>query len=134
TNPNTGEGYAMKFWAAYKAKNMTQMKQEWMDHFQAADSVDYMKKNNVLLASPNVSVALQTDTNDIGLIRVDVNKVLCQYTWQLIFCAEDEFDVLWDAMVEEMDGFGYKDLYAFDCANYQTEVDAKIAAASAVAE
>ena len=134
TNPNTGEGYAMKFWAAYKAKNMTQMKQEWMDHFQAADSVDYMKKNNVLLASPNVSVALQTDTNDIGLIRVDVNKVLCEYTWQLIFCAEEDFDALWDTMVEEMDGFGYKDLYAFDCANYQAEVDAKIAAAGAVAE
>lgn len=134
TNPKTGEGYAMKFWAAYKAKNMTQMKQEWMDHFQAADSVDYMKKNNVLLASPNVSVALQTDTNDIGLIRVDVNKVLCEYTWQLIFCAEEDFDALWDTMVEEMDGFGYKDLYAFDCANYQAEVDAKVAAASAVAE
>jgi len=105
-----------------------------MDHFQAADSVDYMKKNGVLLASPNVSVALQTDTNDIAMIRVDVNKVLCEYTWQLIFCAEEDFDALWDTMVEEMDGFGYKDLYAFDCANYQTEVDAKIAAASAVAE
>jgi len=31
-----------------------------------------------------------------------------------------------------MDGFGYKELYAFDCENYQVEVDAKIAAAEAV--
>jgi len=35
-------------------------------------------------------------------------------------------------MVKKMDGFGYKELYAFDCENYQVEVDAKIAAAEAV--
>ena len=133
TNPATGEGYAMKHWSSYKAKNMTQMKKEWQEHFGATDSVDYMKKNGVLLASPNVSVALATDTNDIAMKRVDVNKVLCQYTWQMIFAeSEEEFDLLWDKMVEKMDGFGYKDLYAFDCANYQTEVDAKQAAADAI--
>ena len=34
-------------------------------------------------------------------------------------------------MIEQMDGFGYAQLYEFDCANYQVEVDAKIAAAQA---
>lgn len=132
TNPNTGEGYAMKHWSSYKAKNMTQMKKEWQEHFSATDAVDYMKKNNVLLVSPNVSVALQTDSNDIAMMRVDVNKVLCQYTWMMLFVEDDaEFDALWDQMVTKMDGFGYKDLYAFDCANYQTEVDAKVAAVEA---
>ena len=133
TNPVTGEGYAQKHWSSYKAKNMTQMKKEWQETFNAEDDVDWMKKNGVLLASPNVSVALQTDTIDIGMIRVDVNKVLCEYTWKMIFAEDDEtFEVLWDQMVKKMDGFGYKELYAFDCANYQTEVDAKIAAAAAV--
>ncbi len=128
-NPKTGERYAQKFWSSYKAKNMTEMKKEWMAHFDATDPVDYMKKNGVLLASPNVSVALQTDTNDIAMKRVDVNKVLCQYTWQMIFAEDEaEFDLLWDQMIKKMDGFGYQDLYAFDCANYQTEVDAKAAA------
>ena len=133
TNPVTGEGYAQKHWSSYKAKNMTQMKKEWQETFNAEDDVDWMKKNGVLLASPNVSVALQTDTIDIGMIRVDVNKVLCEYTWKMIFAEDDEtFEVLWDQMVKKMDGFGYKELYAFDCANYQVEVDAKIAAAAAV--
>ncbi len=128
-NPATGERYAQKFWSSYKAKNMTEMKKEWMAHFDATDPVDYMKKNNVLLASPNVSVALQTDTNDIAMKRVDVNKVLCQYTWQMIFAeTEEDFDALWDQMIKKMDGFGYQELYKFDCENYQTEVDAKAAA------
>ncbi|MBQ4581078.1 MAG: sugar ABC transporter substrate-binding protein [Clostridia bacterium] len=133
TNPVTGEGYAMKHWSSYKAKNMTQMKKEWQETFNAEDDVDWMKKNGVLLASPNVSVALKTDTIDIGMIRVDVNKVLCEYTWKMIFAEDEEtFEALWDQMVKKMDGFGYKELYAFDCANYQVEVDAKIAAAEAV--
>ena len=133
TNPVTGEGYAMKHWSSYKAKNMTPMKKEWQETFGAEDDVDWMKKNGVLLASPNVSVALQTDTIDIGMIRVDVNKVLCEYTWKMIFAEDEEtFEALWDQMVKKMDGFGYKELYAFDCANYQVEVDAKIAAAEAV--
>ena len=133
TNPVTGEGYAMKHWSSYKAKNMTQMKKEWQETFQAEDDVDYMKKNGVLLASPNVSVALKTDTNDIAMKRVDVNKVLCQYTWQMIFAEDAEtFDALWDQMVTKMDGYGYQELYAFDCENYQAEVDAKVAAAAAV--
>lgn len=133
TNPVTGEGYAMKHWSSYKAKNMTQMKKEWQETFGAEDDVDWMKKNGVLLASPNVSVALKTDTIDIGMIRVDVNKVLCEYTWKMIFAEDDEtFEILWDQMVKKMDGFGYKELYAFDCENYQVEVDAKIAAAEAV--
>lgn len=133
TNPVTGEGYAMKHWSSYKAKNMTQMKKEWQETFNAEDDVDWMKKNGVLLASPNVSVALKTDTIDIGMIRVDVNKVLCEYTWKMIFAEDEaEFEALWDQMIKKMDGFGYKELYAFDCANYQVEVDAKIAAAEAV--
>ena len=32
-------------------------------------------------------------------------------------------------MIEQLNGFGYEQLYAFDCENYQTEVDAKIAVA-----
>ena len=59
-----------------------------------------------------------------------MNNKLCEYTWNLIFCeSDDEFETMWDEMIEQLDGFGYKDLYEFDCANYQAEVDAKVAAA-----
>ena len=129
-NPLTGERYAQKYWQAYKDMTMTQMKKEWQEYFDAEDSVDYMKKNNQLLASPSVDFTPAPDNNDIASLRVDVNKQLCQSTWQLIFAEDDdEFEALWDKMIEKLDGFGYKELYEFDCANYQPEVDAKIAAA-----
>ena len=129
-NPLTGERFAQKFWKSYKDMTMTQMKKEWQEYFDAEDPVDYMKKNNQLLASPSVDFTPAPDNNDIASLRVDVNKQLCQSTWQLIFAEDDdEFEALWDKMIEKLDGFGYKELYEFDCANYQPEVDAKIAAA-----
>ena len=128
-NPITGERYAQKFWQSYKDMTMTQMKKEWQEYFQAEDAVDYMNKNGQLLASPSVDFTPPSDSNDIAAIRLDVNKQLCTYTWQLIFAETDEdFELLWDKMVEKMDGFGYKDLYAYDVSVYQEEVAAKLAA------
>ena len=135
TNPATGETYDVKFWETYIEKNMTDMKREWMAHFDAENSVDWMKKNGKLLASPNVSVALEVDTNDITLIRNDINKVLCKYTWQMFAAETDEdFEALWDKMDKEMEGLDYNTLYEFDCNKWQVEVDAKVAAAAAFAE
>ena len=43
--------------------------------------------------------------------------------------SDDDFEALWDEMVEAMEGFGYEDLYNYDCGVYQAELDAKLAAA-----
>ncbi len=131
-NPNTGETYDQKYWASYKAKNMTEMKKEWQARFDAEDSLDWMKKNNKIVISPNCVANLVTDTNDIELLRNEINKVLCKYTWQM-FAAEtdDEFEALWAKMVDEMDGLDYQTLFDYDCQKWQVEVDAKIAAAAA---
>ena len=129
-NDITGERFAQKYWQSYKDMTMTDMKREWQETFDAEDSVDYMKKNNQLLASPSVDFTPRPDDNDIAALRVDVNTQLCAYTWNLIFCeTDDEFEAMWDEMTEQLNGFGYEQLYAFDCENYQTEVDAKIAVA-----
>lgn len=131
-NPITGERYAQKFWQSYKDMTMTQMKKEWQETFGAEDAVDYMKKHDQLLASPSVDFTPISDESKPGIsaLRTDINKTLCQYTWQLIFCESDEdFEAMWDLMIEKLDGFGYDELFAFDCENYQVEVDAKVAAA-----
>ena len=129
-NPATGERYAQKYWQSYKDMTMTEMKKEWQEMFGAEDSVDWMKKNGKLLASPSVDFTPAADNNDIIALRSDVNKCLCEYTWNLIMTCntDEEFEALWDEMVEQLNGFGYEDLYAYDCGVWQPEVDAKIAA------
>ena len=45
-------------------------------------------------------------------------------------CATDEeFESMWDEMVATLDGYGYKDLFEYDCELWQPEIDAKKAAA-----
>jgi multiple sugar transport system substrate-binding protein/putative aldouronate transport system substrate-binding protein len=132
TNPNTGETYDMKYWASYIAKNMTEMKKEWQERFGANDPVDWMKKNNKVIISPNCIAEMETDSDDIAVLRNSIDQVLAQYTWQLFACEnDDDFEAKWDAMVAEIDGLDYETLYNFDVAKWQVQVDAKIAAASA---
>ena len=129
TNPNTGEPYASQYWSSYKEATKTQMKSEWAAKFGAQEPVEYMKNNNVLLVSPNVSVTLPSDSNDIAVIRNQCNETLCDASWNMIYAKDDaEFDKMWDDMCKTLDGLGFQDLYAFDTAKHQIEVDAKIAA------
>ncbi len=130
-NPLTGERYAQKFWNSYKQLNMTKMKEEWSAMYDAADDVDWMKKNNKLLAMPSVDFTPAADDNTIASLRAEINSSLCEYTWNLIMtCATDEeFEAMWDEMVSTLDGFGYNDLYEYDCGMWQPEIDAKKAAA-----
>ena len=125
-NPLTGESYTSTYWSSYKEATMTDMKREWQEKFGSEEPVDYMRDNNVLLISPCVSVSLPSDTTDISVIRNQVNETVCDYSWRMIFAADDaEFDAMWDEMTEQLDGFGFQDLVEFDMAKHQIEVDAK---------
>lgn len=129
TNPLTGETYANTYWSSYKAATLTDMKREWQERFGADEPVDYMEKNNVLLVSPNVSVSLPSDTPDISVIRNQVNEMVCDSSWQMIFAKDDaEFDQMWDTMSKNLDGVGFQELVQFDIDKHTIEVNAKKAA------
>jgi len=133
-NPNTGERFAQKYWQSYKDMTMTEMKKEWAEKFGAEDDVAWMKANGKLLASPSVDFTPAADDNEFIALRSEINSKLCEYTWNLIMtCStDDEFEAMWDDMVAELEGFEYQKLYEHDCAVWQPEVDAKIAAAAAI--
>ena len=47
---------------------------------------------------------------------------------RIMTCATDEeFEAMWDEMIEQLNGFGYEQLFENDCAAWQPEIDAKIA-------
>lgn len=131
TNPLTGETYNKDYWSTWKAAMRTQMKDEWTERFGGAmEPYDYMVENNVAIISPNVAVALPSDPTDISVIRESCNQAVCDYTWKMVFAADDaQFDALWDEMTEYLDGFGFQDLYNFDVEKHTIEADAKKAAA-----
>lgn len=130
TNPKTGEPYNSQYWSTYKEATMTQMKREWAEKFGASEPVDYMKKNNVLFVSPNVSITLPSDPSDISVIRNQCESILEDYTWRMIFAKDQkEFDAMWDEMSSQMDGLGFQQLVEYDKQKHQPELDAKKEAA-----
>ncbi|MCR5735272.1 MAG: ABC transporter substrate-binding protein [Lachnospiraceae bacterium] len=125
-NPNTGETYQKDYWASWKASTLTQMKKDWAERFGAAEPAEWMEKNGKLLISPNVPVALASDTADISVVRNQCNETLCDYSWKMIFADDDAaFDSMWDEMTDTLNGMGFEDLYKFDCDKWQVQVDAK---------
>ena len=85
-----------------------------------------MKKNNTIVISPNVSVALPSDTNDIATARSQCNTEICDASWRMIYAKDDaDFDAQWDEMTKKLDSFGFQDLYKFDCEKWQPQIDAK---------
>lgn len=130
-NPLTGETYVVTYWSSYKEQTLTDMKREWRERFDAEEPADYMKKNNKLVISPNVSVSLPVDTADISVIRNQCNETICDYSWRMIYASDDaNFDALWDEMSKTLDGYGFQDLVKFDTDKYQIELDAKNAVAA----
>ena len=130
-NPLTGESYVVTYWSSYKEETLTDMKREWRERFDAEEPADYMKKNNKLIISPNVSVSLPIDTADISVIRNQCNETVCDYSWRMIYASDDaNFDALWDEMSKTLDGYGFQDLVKFDTDKYQIELDAKNAVAA----
>ena len=126
TNPLTGEPYSKQYWSTYKESVMTDMKKAWQKRFGADEPAQWMQKNNKLVISPNVSVALPTDTNDISAIRAQCRDAVNKYSWQMIYAADDaEFNKLWDEMTKTLDGYGFQDLMKFDKEKYTIELKAK---------
>lgn len=125
-NPNTGETYAKDYWASWKEATATQMKKEWEEKFGAKEPAEWMKKNNKLVISPNVTVSLPSDSADISVIRNQCNETVCDYSWQMIFVDDDAaFDAKWDEMTETLEGIGFNDLCAFDTEKHTIELNAK---------
>ena len=125
-NPNTGETYAKEYWASWKEATSTQMKKEWEEKFGAKEPAEWMKKNNKLVISPNVTVSLPSDPADIAVVRNQCNELVCDYSWKMIFASDDaEFDSMWDEMTATLEGNGFKDLCDFDTEKHTIELNAK---------
>ena len=108
---------------------MTQMRKDWEKKYNASNATDWMYKNKKLVVSPSVSVSLPSDTPDISVIRNQVNQAVCDASWRMIFAKDDaDFDKMWAELGKEVNGFGFEQLYKFDTAKHQIEVDAKKAA------
>ena len=99
--------YTSDLWASYLEKNNTKTTQEYNEHFDCKNEVDYLEKNGMMSPVPSVNLILDIDTTDIGLIRSQCKTIVCDSSWQAVFAADEaEFEAIWDDMCTQLEGFG----------------------------
>ncbi len=129
TNPNNGTTYSATYWPAEVEKAKTKTTNEWGERFDAKNPVDYLLKNDVMTVVPFVNVNLTPDDTDTALIRSNCGPLVCDASWKMVFAKDEaEFEQIWTDLKEELEGFGWSDLVAFDMEKYQALVDERAAA------
>jgi len=129
TNPNNGTTFSATYWPAEVEKAKTKTTNEWGERFDAKNPVDYLLKNDVMTVVPFVNVNLTPDDTDTALIRSNCGPLVCDASWKMVFAKDEaEFEQIWTDLKDELEGFGWSDLVAFDMEKYQALVDERAAA------
>lgn len=128
-NPVNNTTYDPRTWPIEVERAKTTTMNEWIEHFGSEGQVNYLIENGQLSVVPFVNVSLPADSTDIAIIRSNCKTLVCDASWQMIFAKDQaEFDALWEKLKEDLDGFDWETLVAFDMEKLQAIVDARAVA------
>ena len=128
-DPATGFPYSYSFWPTYHAATSNTLTADWSSNMgDATSTMEYLKANDQLLVAPGASYAAPADESEIETLRNQVKEIIKQYSWQLVFAADDaQYDSLLAELIETANGLGYEQVLEVDMANAKSQNDARIA-------
>ena len=128
-DPATGFPYSYTFWPTYQAATSNTLTADWSSNMgDATSTMEYLKANDQLLVAPGASYAAPADESEIETLRNQVKEIIKQYSWQLVFAADDaQYDSLLAELIETANGLGYEQVLEVDMANAKSQNDARIA-------
>ncbi|MDQ0577197.1 extracellular solute-binding protein [Agromyces albus] len=112
----TGMPFSYRSWPTYQALVETPLSADWKAKMGGAPTtMDYLKDNDQLLVATGASYTTPTDSSEIQTLRKQVEPVIVQYSWKMVFAGSDaEFDQLKADMQAEAKGLGYDEVLEVD--------------------
>ncbi|MBT2499701.1 ABC transporter substrate-binding protein [Agromyces sp. ISL-38] len=112
----TGLPFSYKSWPSYQELVKTPLSEDWKAKMgDAPTTMDYLKDNDQLLVATGASYTTPTDSSEIQTLRKQVEPVIVQYSWKMVFAGSDaEFDQLKADMQAEAKGLGYDKVLEVD--------------------
>ncbi|RXZ67925.1 extracellular solute-binding protein [Agromyces albus] len=112
----TGLPFSYRTWPTYQALVETPLSADWKAKMGGAPTtMDYLRDNDQLLVATGASYTTPTDSSEIQTLRKQVEPIVVQYSWKMVFAGTDaEFDQLKADMQEEAKGLGYDKVLEVD--------------------
>lgn len=131
-DPNIGEPYDWQLWETTIKNSVTPLSEDWSNQTKADTTMNYLKKNNLIIVAPGSSYATPEADSNITTIRGQCKATIIENSWKMIFAKDDsEFSSYLDAMQTTANGLGFDEVLAVDKKNAQDQNDARVASAKA---
>lgn len=116
-NPDAknGDTYNFKFWKSRQSLPVTTIEQDWRTKTGAANSYEYLKKNNQVAIALGTTYSSTPKSSELDTTWKQVKQAIVTGSWKAIYAKSDaEFDKLVKEMTTQAKSYGYD-----DCVKYQ---------------
>jgi multiple sugar transport system substrate-binding protein/putative aldouronate transport system substrate-binding protein len=125
-NPQTGLPYNPALWPDVQAARLLDIDRIWRQQVNAADQLDYLKKNNLFTSKVGTSYVAPDDTVQIQSARATCKMIVRNASWRMAFAAnEAEFNSIWAQMKADLRAAGWEDVVRVDLGLAANEVAAR---------
>ena len=117
-DPNTGEAYDWQLWKHTIEENVNPLNEDWSNHNQADTTMEYLKKNDLIIVAPGSSYTTPEEDSNLATIRGQCKAIIVENSWKMIFASdEEEYNSLLNNMQETAKGLGYEEVLNVDKKN-----------------
>lgn len=115
---DNGYPYAYQIWDSVIKMNQNQLDQNWQDYMKADSTIEYLKKNDMLVVSPGCSYTAKSEDLEMSTLRSQCKNIIVEISWKMIFAQDEEtFYALQKEMQDKVKSLGYDKVLEFDLSN-----------------
>lgn len=117
TSP-AGYPYAFELWDSVIEMETTALDKAWREYMDADSTMDYLKKNDMIIVAPGCSYSMPAESPEITTKRAQCKSIIVGHSWRMIFAEdEEEFYTLAETMRTKVKSLGYEEVLALDMEN-----------------
>lgn len=110
-----GYYYYYELWDSAKELDKSPLVSDWQEKMGADNTMEYLRKNNMLLVAPGMFYTVSVETPEQSTIRYQCRRAIQEYSWKMVFATgRQEFETLLDEMQATVKSYGYDVILEYD--------------------
>ncbi len=107
--------YYYELWDSVKALDTSALVEDWREKMGADTTMEYLRKNNMLLVAPGMLYTASVETAEQTTIRYQCKRAIQDYSWEMVFASDSQrFEELLDEMQATVKSYGYDVILEYD--------------------